>query len=376
MKRLAGFLILLIAIGGFGGYQYFANSKVTIKCAISGDKSNLFKDEDFKKSLSKREWGITVQDQARSSLGMVDGNLKDWDCYWPTDELTIRRLNNRLDAEKEKNKVLAEGDQFLLYDDALCGTYQILLSWREIGEALVKSGYARKISAEEKSVYSLDGDRFLEAVDKGLTWKELGLPYTGPVTFMSADPFKSSSGVTWAATVAGSKLRRQTDSKYQTFTTENIERVFPAIERIVDVNRALPDDPKQLMGRLLSSSPGASPLVVIFEKQFVEFVVENQDKEAVIQSRLAVIYMEPTVFVQNPMITTTDAGHRLATALQTDQEILDILVQKRGCRIGLEGVQRTSDVLRRFGLPEEINSVVGLPSYSVVETLLRLFSKK
>ncbi|MBF0241850.1 MAG: hypothetical protein HQK64_05145 [Desulfamplus sp.] len=82
-----------------------------------------------------------------------------------------------------------------------------------------------------------------------------------------------------------------------------------------------------------------------------------------------VLIPEPTVWSEHPFIALTKGGQALLVALQ-DPEIQDIAWKRFGFRSGAMGVNNDPGILKEVGLPEQISSVIPLPSPKMMDKIV------
>lgn len=79
----------------------------------------------------------------------------------------------------------------------------------------------------------------------------------------------------------------------------------------------------------LKQGMGARPIIVGYENQMIEFLVENAQYADLIRQKIRTIYPEPTIFASHPLISLKPECKRLVEALQ-DPEVQHIARRDHG----------------------------------------------
>ena len=119
----------------------------------------------------------------------------------------------------------------------------------------------------------------------------------------------------------------------------------------------------------LKQGMGARPIIVGYENQMIEFLIENARAADTIRETIRVIYPEPTIYASHPLISLTPDCRRLQEAL-VDPEVQEIAWEDHGFRTGLIGVENDPSALEVARLPEQVSLVVPMPPAEVQERLL------
>ena len=114
---------------------------------------------------------------------------------------------------------------------------------------------------------------------------------------------------------------------------------------------------------------GARPIIVGYENQMIEFLIQNAQYADLIRDKIRVIYPEPTIFASHPLISLTDDCKRLVEALQ-DPDVQEIAWAQHGFRTGLLGVENDPAKITVAKLPERVDLVIPMPSAPVVSAVI------
>ncbi len=351
MKKWIGIIILVLIIGGSVTYWYLTNkdkaqySAATVTGVIGSEKSNFLKNSEVQKLL-KDKYNLTVEFKTQGSIEMVQADTAGLDFVWPSNNIALEIFKTK--GVKFKTSTI--------FNSPI-----VLYTWTPVCEKLIE----QKIVEKKNGVYYVvDMPKLTQLMQNGTKWSDIGLSQIyGNVAVISTDPTKSNSGNMFFALLS---------AMFNGGTVVDagaVETVLPKLYAYYQSLGYLEDGSANLFKQFISAGMGDKPLIAGYESQIVEFIIENPQYKDVITSQIVVMYPEPTVWANHPLISLTENGDRLITALQ-DPEIQQIAWKQHGFRTGLAGVQNNPADLGLTGLPNTIDSVMPLPKPEIMERII------
>jgi len=202
-------------------------------------------------------------------------------------------------------------------------------------------------------------------VNDRTTWKDIGLDdLYGSVKFVSTHPAKSNSGN------MGSGLVANLMNGGKVVDEQAIQTLLPQIKQLYGRLGYMEHSSGTLFSQFLKQGVGSYPIIVGYENQMIEFGLENSQYLDLLQKKVRTLYPKPTVWSNHPVIALTDNGVKLVEALK-DPEIQELAWKKHGFRTGLSGIQNSTKDMMFKGIPENITSVIPMPSYRVMDIIIR-----
>jgi hypothetical protein len=109
---------------------------------------------------------------------------------------------------------------------------------------------------------------------------------------------------------------------------------------------------------------GKSPLVMIYEAQFIEFIIKNSRN-----SDMVLLYPKPTLFTKHILVPFTEKGEKVGLLMEQD-EVLQKIAAEYGYRINNTTFIKNLWQEKNIKLPETIIDVVDPPSYEALEKMI------
>ncbi|MCA9147960.1 MAG: hypothetical protein KDA92_01610 [Planctomycetales bacterium] len=349
MKRFVGFLLLLVAIGIVVAFKVMQSpdaTDVVRVVGLVGSEKITFLDNPEVISILRRKYGIDVQAKKSGSVEMVQAPANDLDFLWPADQTNV-------DMYRKHGGQPAKVES--IFHSPL-----VMYSWRSVVDALIE----RQIIEQRDTVYYLtEPKQLFDLIVEGATWKDLGLNQLfGKVNIRSTDPLRSNSGNMYAALLA------DVLNGEPVATSEQLEPLLPKIQNVFARQGYMEESSGVLFSLFVEQGEGAYPIIVGYENQIVEFSALHKESLPVIRDRLRILYPQPTVWSNHPLMALNENGKRLLEALQ-DPDIMRIAWSAHGFRAGDIGAKSAPDLLEVPGLPASITSVVPVPSAPIMERI-------
>ncbi|MCW2947038.1 MAG: hypothetical protein JWR24_3755 [Actinoallomurus sp.] len=234
----------------------------------------------------------------------------------------------------------------------------VIATFQPIADLLTKAGVAK-----HGAVWTFDVARYLDLVAKNVRWDQLknntAYPVRKNVLVSTTDPRSSNSAAMYLAIAS---YVANGDTIVQGTAAE--KKVLPTVSRLF-LDQGYTDNTSEgPFSDYLSVGMGKTPLVWIYEAQFVDAAARGQLKPGMV-----LMYPSPTVVSKHTLVPLNAEGDRIGRLLSTDPE-LQRLAAEHGFRSSdpAEFTKVTAD----HNVPVEPNliDVVDTPSYETLEHLL------
>lgn len=317
-----------------------APAAAPVTALVGGEKMSFLKDPRVVTILKDR-YGLTVEPAKAGSLEMVQTAMPGKDVLWPSTAAAV-------------DIFAARGGTWVAKEN-LFSSPLVVDSFDTVAGGLQAAGMV----SERGGARYLDMERLVAAMEAGKTWKDLGLISTSRVKVFCTDPVKSSSGLMFAGLLVSVLNHNEPPDEAA------VEPLLPALKAYFARLGNMDASSADLFSKFLSMGPGAYPLVVAYENQLVEFVDANPQYRDEIRAHVVVLYPEPTIWSEHPMLALTANGKRLLDALQQDAELKKLGTEAHGFRSTLSGVTGTFAA---------IDATVPMPSEAVTARIIGALS--
>jgi hypothetical protein len=242
-------------------------------------------------------------------------------------------------------------------------TPMAVASWKPIAEILIANGIVTKRGPD---YYIGHMKRLLDLMAAHRRWSDLqhsaAYDVGKSILISSTDVRKSNSAAMYLA------LATYLLNGNEIVENENqVRRVVPAAAQLFlrqgyqESSSAGPFEDYTTIGM------GKSPLVMVYEAQFIEYLVEHPNAR---NPNMVLLYPQPTVFTKHILVPLDDKGAKLGDLLATNADLQRLAVE-HGLRTA------NSDYAKQFwsknGIhaPETLLDVVDPPSYEIIESMIR-----
>ncbi len=320
---------------------------VAISIFYGGEKSRLLANPTIERILTERH-RITLSARKAGSIEMATTlDATGMDCLWPSNQVAVA-------LAREAGKPV-KGDQNIFNSPI------VFYAWAPVADALAKAGV---VSRGAENRLTADVAALGRLITERARWREdLGLDVYGPVKVFSTHPAKSNSGNIWSALLA------TVFNEGGTPTAADLPVLLPKITEYFEAMGHMESSSGDIFENFLKQGMGARPIIVGYENQLVEFLVENQGYADQIRDRIRVIYPEPTIFASHPLISLTAQCDRLADAL-SDPEVRAVAWAEHGFRTGLIGVENDPSAIAVAQLPAVVSQVAPMPDAAVMRSII------
>ena len=360
-RRALGIGLLALSAAGTGGFLFLrGNPQIAGQFGTptklfgfaGGEKEGFLQNQQVKALLADR-FGFVLDARRAGSVEMVrEKALLDQkpQFLWPSSSVLV--------------EVARSSGLKILRDQVIFNSPIVLYSWDSIADGLVKGGFAKPAGGPR---YTIDLLKLLKAIIVGDSWADVGVPdLFGRLRVVSTDPTKSNSGFMFAG-LAASLLGGDV------ITLDSLDKIAGDVGTIFRRMGFKPPSSGKLFDDYIAGGPGAEPLVVGYENQLVEWVLQDADRwkrmEASAPSKPVMLYPHPTVFSAHPLIVLADEAMGLVDALTSD-EMLELAWQDHGFRGPLGTIGQARNDLLQQRLLDRVEAVLPMPEAPVMLALL------
>jgi hypothetical protein len=360
-RRAFGIGLVAASAAGTGGYVYlrehpeiagrFGESKRLFGFA-GGEKEGFISNARVR-SLLDRRFGLVLDARRAGSVEMVrERALLDQkpQFLWPSSSVLV--------------EVARSSGVKISRDQVIFNSPIVLYSWDRIADGLVKGGFAEPAGGPR---YTVDLSKVLKAIIAGETWEAMGVSgLFGRARVVSTDPNKSNSGFTFAGLTA-SLLSGDV------IALDQLGRIDGDVATVFRRMGYKPPSSGKLFDDYVAGGAGAQPLIVGYENQLIEWVLQDADRwkrvEATAPSKPVILYPRPTAFSAHPLISIDRAADELIDALLSES-LLELAWEEHGFRGPLGTIGKARNALLESRLLERIDAVLPMPDASVMLALL------
>jgi hypothetical protein len=188
----------------------------------------------------------------------------------------------------------------------------------------------------------------------------------GRARIVSTDPNRSNSGFMFAG-LAASLLSGDV------VALDTLGRIDGDVATLFKRMGFKPPSSGKLFDDYIAGGAGAQPLIVGYENQLVEWVLQDPERwkrvEANAPAKPVIIYPKPTAFSAHPLISIERGADELIDAL-TSEALLELAWEDHGFRGPLGTIGKARNPLLQSRLIDRIDAVLPMPDAPVMMALL------
>ena len=240
-------------------------------------------------------------------------------------------------------------------------TPMVIASYRPIADVLVANGIAK----DQGGYYSIDMQAYMGLVAKNTRWGQLVNNTTGltvkSVLITSTDIRTSNSAAMYlaiASYVANGNNIVQSPAQGAA--------IIPAVEPLFLRQGFTASSSEGPFEDYLTKGMGATPLVMIYEAQFVARAAANDGS---ISKDMVLMYPTPTVYSKHTLIPLTTVGDRAGRLLLNDPDLQRLAI-KYGFRTNDTSAFSKFVTAHKVVLPSALFNVIEPPSYEALESMI------
>jgi hypothetical protein len=288
-----------------------------LNCTIGSEKADLLKDNDVQRILSQK-YGLTVNFTTLGSLdqaNLTTDQIKQQglDCLWPS-SLAAQNVF-------QAKHVSAFPDYRA---ETVLNSPEVIYAGPEGTDALQKVGLVQQRSGK---YFIVDmKSLLLDYILQHKTWQSLGTAnIRGPIAIGSTDPTKSNSGFTLYLLQL---IIISTNDPYTTPDVSQAKKALPMLHSLYEAQGLQASSSAFGFEEWLrEGGEFRSPLYAGYESQIIEESLKNTD----VLKDVRVLYPDPTVYNEHPLLALDKKAVRLIDALK-DSDIQKIAWTKYGFR--------------------------------------------
>ena len=337
--------IAYVAIGGLDfARRRGPRAPTEIAIYYGGEKTRFLKNPDVQRVL-REQHGVALDAIKAGSIEMTTTlDPQRVDCIWPSNSVAV--------------ELARRAGRPVLTDENIFSSPIVFFAWAEVADALEAKGV---VTTRRDGVMAADLQALVGLIEGGARWREdLGLNIYGPVKILSTDPTRSNSGAIWAALLATSLNGGETP------TAADMPELTPKIVAYFAAMGHMADSSGDIFESFLKQGVGSLPIIVGYENQMIEFLIENEEYAELIRDKIRIIYPEPTIFASHPLIAMDEKCGVLIEALRSEPAQI-IAWRGHGFRTG---ITNDPSEITAATLPQRISLVAPMPSAAVMEEIL------
>ncbi|WP_245671259.1 three-helix bundle dimerization domain-containing protein [Nocardia amamiensis] len=319
-----------------------APAPIVVRGVVGSEKMAFFQDPKVIDALARN--GVRVEVEPAGSRQIATTiDLAKYDFAFPSSEQAAERI------QRQRN-VTAKYTPF--------SSPMAIATFTPIADLLAGAGAVR-----QGPVSTLDLRRYLELVRNGTRWDELpgntAYPVRKNILISTTDPRSSNSAAMY---VAAASYVVNGNTIVQGQAAE--QAVLPALARLFVGQGYTENTTEGPFNNYLATGMGPTPMVWIYESQYVEATVRGQ-----VKPDMTLLYPSPTVLSRHTLVPFGATGDRLGRLLSTDPE-LQRLAAEHGFRANDAAQFAKVAAERNIPVAADLIDVVATPTYDTLEHLL------
>lgn len=309
--------------GGSGSAA--GSDPVTVACVGGSEKTELMSDPEIKRILHDK-YGVTVTFNPQGSYDQAQLSTEDLksrkiDCLWPSSasaQSVFEAQHKGAFADYRAETVLQSPE--------------VVYAGPSGTDALVKAGIVQK-RADRYFIVDMK-KLLLDYILQHKTWDGLGAKdLHGPISISSTDPARSNSGFTLTQLELNIIA---TSDVFQAPSREQAGAALPTVRALYDSQglQAASSD-AGFRQWLTQGAEFHAPLYAGYENQIIQQVVQLGTQSAQVLTNVRVLYPDPTIYSDHPILALDTAAHRFIDAMK-DGAIQSLAWKKYGFRSSVQ----------------------------------------
>ena len=360
-RRAFGIGLVVASGAATGGYVYLRNhpeiaghfGEARHLFGFAGGEKEGFLSNARVRDVLERRFGLILDARRAGSVEMVrERALLDQkpQFLWPSSSVLV--------------EVARASGVKISRDQVIFNSPIVLYSWDRVADGLVKGGLAEPAGGPR---YKIDLAKLLKAIIAGESWAAIGVAdLFGRARVVCTDPNKSNSGFMFAG-LSASLLSGDV------VMLETLDRINGDVATVFRRMGFKPPSSGKLFDDYIGGGVGAQPLIVGYETQLVEWVLQDAERwkrvEANAPAKPVILYPQPTVFSAHPLISIDRQADDLIEALMSET-VLEMAWEDHGFRGPLGTIGKARNTLLEQRLIDRIDAVLPMPDAPVMLALL------
>jgi hypothetical protein len=240
-------------------------------------------------------------------------------------------------------------------------TPMAIASYKPIAQLLVNAGVAQ----DQGGWYSFDVAKYLALVAANKRWSDLPNNTTYPTSksiLITSTDIRTSNSAAMYLAIASYIANGNNIVQNATQGAAVLPQVEPLFLR-QGYTQTSSEGPFQ---DYLTIGIGATPMVMIYEAQFVARAASNDGS---ITKDMVLMYPSPTVFSKHTIVPLTPVGDRAGRLLQTDPDLQRLAI-KYGFRTSDTAAFTKFTSTHKVVLPPNLFNVIEPPSFDALESMI------
>lgn len=322
-----------------------AARQVTVRVLTGSEKLDFLRDPELARVLAAEGLVLDVQ-KAGSREIATRPDLKEFDVAYPAGAAAARKIAAATGSRRVYNSFY---------------TPMAVASWKQLLPTLEGNSIVRR---QDGAYFIVDMRKLVELMEQGVRWKELqpnpNYAVSKSVLITSTDVRTSNSAAMYLALAS------------YLANGDNVIDTEAGADGVAD--RLVHLFAKQGYQESSSSGPfedyvtmklGKSPLVMIYEQQFLEYAFRHQT----LDRNMVLLYPQPTILTKHTIVALTDKGARFADVFERNTQVRAI-----ARRYGFRGTDNTALLAeaktRGLEVPPTLVDVVDPPTYDLLERMI------
>ncbi|MFI9401284.1 three-helix bundle dimerization domain-containing protein [Nocardia sp. NPDC052316] len=313
-----------------------------VRGVVGSEKMAFFQDPKVVAALARH--GVKVEIEPAGSRQIATSiDLAKYDFAFPSSEQAAERI------QRQRN-VTAKYIPF--------SSPMVIATFTPIAELLAKAGVVH-----QGAVSTFDMGPYLRMVGNNTRWDQLDDNTTYPVRknvlISTTDPRSSNSAAMYLA-IAGYVANNNTIVQ----GSDAEQNILPTVARLFVGQGYTQSSSEGPFEAYLATGIGPTPMVWIYESQYVDASVRGQTKPD-----MTMLYPSPTILSRHTLVPFGEPGERLGRLLSTDPD-LQRLAAEHGFRTG--ATDQFAEVTAAHNIPvaKDVLDVITTPTYDTLERLL------
>lgn len=353
---LTAMLFIAVSIVGFTKGQSFPTHVITITGVVGSEKKPFFEDPEVQAVFKKHGYEIKVDTSGSWEMSDKDG-LESYDFAFPSSDISAQHL---IDAHKNAVK----GNAKPFYSPLAIGSFTNIMN------ILEKNG----ITKQQYGQWHVDMNAYLQAAKAGKRWNEL----TGNTDYNSNRSMLITSTDVRSSNSAGMYLGLMSYVN----NGNNPPEISQSRSMINDLSGLFlnqgysQESSAGPWESYLDKGPGLSPMVMIYEAQYLETMIQTPDR---MKNTMTLAYPEPGLMADHVIVAFSDNGLKIMDLLQNDKELAG-LIAKHGFRVNGANSNAFNETMKSHGLnvPDSgtFTDMAAMPSYETMQSMINEISKE
>lgn len=358
IKKLIGPILLMILVLGVGAGIYFSSkdakvekekkeleSKLVEAKGITGSEKYNFLTDTRTLDIFRKN-GIALKVEKSGSREMAfRPDLKKYDFAFPAGVPGASKIKD----------ITGKHKQFTPFY-----TPMVIASWKPIAEILIKNGI---VEQKGDYYYIINMKLLFQLIKEEKRWKELKdnseYSISKSVLISTTDARTSNSAAMYLA------LASYILNNYNIVTTdEQVSALIPTLSSLFLKQGYVESSTSGPFEDYVSMGIGKSPLVMIYEAQFIEFMIQSSRNP-----EMVLLYPKPTLFTKHILVPFSENGEKVGMLLEQNEELQKVAAEY-GYRINNAAYIKNLWQSKNIKLPDTIIDVVDPPSYEVLEKMI------